>query len=416
MDNTNGIAELDILSWLDEEESVKPTIVVKSSAHTNTLTAEAVNGTSFEIQREVLLSLLEKAIGVVPSRDMVPVYNNFQFIVREGELIVTASSQRMSIVVSTTQVETKVAGVEVFPAKTLLNIVKESSAGNKVFIEVTASGAVIVSGGFSAEIKLASGKGFPVMESLDAVEFHEVDRVKFIEAITAVKYALPGKEFSGQAGLKMISIKGGKFTACDGSRFQQTRIDGFRLNMQLPSDNITLLAKVLSSSDLEFVEIGELDKKLVFRLNNTALYMNKLEDPYPNVEQLWLRPALSNDQELVVNRQELITAIKQVKIAADTDFNSLGMVLDSESMRIVAKDINNSASAVIPCKWVGKSRNVVVNFHHLAEMLKAYPNPECKFLLGEDTKSRKSPILLKDDATMAIATISQMLAYQAGLV
>src|SRR3954466_7034989 len=92
VDNTNGIAEINILSWLDEEESVKPTIAVKSSVHTNTLTAEVVNGTSFEIQREVLLSLLEKAIGVVPTRDMVPVLNNFQFHVTEDKLTVIGSS------------------------------------------------------------------------------------------------------------------------------------------------------------------------------------------------------------------------------------------------------------------------------------------------------------------------------------
>ena len=415
VDNTNGIAELDILSWLDEEESVRSPIAAKSSAHTNTLTAEIVNGTSFEIQREVLLSLLEKVIGVVPTRDMIPVLNNFQFVVRENELTVIGSSGHTSIVVSTSQVNTKVEGTEVFPARTLLNIVKETNAGASIFIEVTTAGAVIVSGGFSAEIRLASGAGFPIMESLADVEFHAVDRAKFIEAITLVKYALPNRDFSGISGLKMISIKGGKFTACDGSRFQQSRIDGFRLNMQLPSDNISLLVKMLSASDLEFVEIGEVGKKLIFRLNTAVLYLSKLEEPYPNVEQLWLRPALSNDKELIVNRQELITAIKQVKTLANND-NSIGIMLESESMKIVVKDDKDSGSVTVACKWVGKPRNIVINYIHLAEMLKAFPGVECKFLLGDDTKNHKSPILLKDDDTMAIATISQLVAYRAGLV
>lgn len=414
MDNSSGIADLDILSWLDSEESVKPTLGVRSSAHTNTLTAEAINGTSFEIQREVLLALLEKVVLVVPTRDIIPVYNNFQFDVRENELIITGTSTSMSIVARTTQITTKVAGIEVFPARTLLNIVKEANAGSTIFIEVTQAGAVIVAGGFSAQIRLADGKGFPVLEDLTDVEFHDVDRNKFISAISLVRYALPNRDFSGIAGMKMINIKGGKFTACDGSRFQQSRIDGFRLNMQLPSDNIALMIKVLSSSDLEFVEIGEVDKKLVFRINNITIYMNKLEDAYPNVEQLWLRPALSNDKELIVNRQELITAIKQVKTLSNAD-NAIGIVLDSESMKIVVKD-QDSASVTIACKWVGKPRNIVVNYLHLAEMLKAFPSEECKFMLGDDTKNYKAPILLKDDESMAIATISQLVAYRAGLV
>jgi DNA polymerase III sliding clamp (beta) subunit (PCNA family) len=407
---------VDILSWLDEEEPVRPALNAQVSAHTNTLTAHETSGTSFEIQREVLLSLLEKVITVVPTRDMVPVYMNFQFIVREDELIVVGTSFRSSIVVRTSQVETKVAGTQVFPARTLLKIVKESGSGNKVFIEVTPSGAVIVSGGFSAEIKLPSGTGFPSMESIEDVVFHEVGKSKFLDAISTVRYALPGREFSGQESLKMVNIKGGKFTVCDGERFQQSRIDGFRLNMQLPSDSIALMVKILSSSDIEMLEIGELSKQLVFRLGNVVLYLNKLTDPYPNVEQLWLRPALTNDQELIVDRQELITAIKQVKTVADEDSNALGLVLDGESMRIVARAVNDSASATIACKWVGKPRNVVVNFHHLAEMLRAYPGKTCKFLLGTDTVNYKAPILLKDDETMAIATITQLLAYRSGLV
>ncbi|KAI4218383.1 MAG: hypothetical protein L6R40_008780, partial [Gallowayella cf. fulva] len=310
---------------------------------------------------------------------------------------------------------TKVAGVEVFPARTLLNLVKESGAGSSVYIEVTASGAVVVSGGFSAEIKMASGKDYPPMDRLDSIAFHEVDRARFIEAVTSVKYALPGRDYSGQASMKMISVKGGKFTACDGSRFQQVRIEGFKLNMQLPTLGIPAMIKVLGSSDLETLEIGETARKLVFRLGKTILYVNKMDGAYPNVEQLWLRPALSNDKELLVNRQQLITAIKQVKIVADTESNAIGLVIQDNTIKIVAKDTNNSASAISPCVWADKPKTIVVNYMHLAEMLKAYPLDECRFLLGEDTKTYKAPILLKDDGTLAIATISQMLAYRAGL-
>lgn len=410
----DALDDVDILSWLDEEESVKPSRLMPS-AHTDTLTAEEVNGTCFEMSREVLLSLLEKAIIVVPSRDMVPVLTNFQFQITEDSLTVVASSLEMSLVLTTNQVTTKVPGTEVFPAKTLLTIVREANAGSSIYIEATPSGAVIVAGGYSAEINMAIGKDFPKMDSLKSTTFHEIDREAFIKALTSVKYALPGKEYSGQDSMKMISIKNGKFTACDGARFHQVRIDGLRLSMQLPTYSITTLLKILSSFDQEIIEIGETKKKLVFKVGNTIFYLNKLDDPYPNVEQLWLRPALSNDQILIVDKQELITAIKQVKVAADLTSPAIGLMLEENSIRVVAKDINNSASSTIACNWSGKSRNIVVNYIHFSEMLRAYEPKECRFLLGEDTKTYKPPILLKDDNTMAVATIAQVLAYRAGL-
>jgi DNA polymerase III sliding clamp (beta) subunit (PCNA family) len=261
---------------------------------------------------------------------------------------------------------------------------------------------------------MISGKGFPKLEDLQSATFYEIDRLSFMAAIDSVKYALPNKEFSGQDTLRMVSIKGGKFTACDGARFQQVRVQGFKLSMQLPSEFIKFLLKFLGASDLEKVEVAELTKKLVFRLGNVVFYMNKLEDPYPNVEQLWLRPALANDQELLVDKQELITAIKQVKVA-DTASYAVGLILDEGSIKVVTRDGDNSANTTISCKWSGKPRTIVVNYLHLAEMLRSYPQKECRFLLGEDSKTHKSPILLKDDDTMALATIPQMLAYRAGL-
>lgn len=409
------MSEVDILSWLEETESVTSALEVRST-RTDSLIAPEVSGTCFEVQREVLLSLLDKAIGTVPTKDIIPVLTNFQFHIKEDELKIVASSNKLSTVVSTKQVNTKVAGVEVFPARTLMNVVKETSPGNTIYIEVTASGAVVVSGGFSAEIAMLSGKGFPKMDSIANAEFHEVNRVEFLNAINTVKYALPNRDYSGQASLKMINIRGGKFTACDGSRFQQVRIDNFKLSMKLPAFSITALTKLLSSTDMENVEVAETDKnKLVFRLGTTLLYINKLDDAYPNVEQLWLRPALSNDQELLVNRSELITAIKQVRFALDSASPAIALVLEGNQITVSVRGVNDSSTAVIAAKWSGKRRVVAVNCYQLAEMLKAYSESECKFLLGEDTRLRKSPILLKDEQTQAIATISQALSYRAGL-
>jgi DNA polymerase III subunit beta len=406
--------DLDVLSWLDSEESVRPVIEVKT-ANTASLTSIETTGTSFEINREVLLGLLNKCIGVVPTRDMIPVLTNFQFQLYDGKLKVVASSLEMSITAYTTQVDIKTEGTEVFPAKVILNIAKEANTGSNIFIEVTPAGAVIVSGSFSSEIRLIQGKDFPVLESIETIDFHEVDRQKFVDAITKVKYALPGRDYSGQASMKMISIKNGKFTTCDGSRFQQVRLEDFKLSMQLGAESIPHLTKMLTASDHMSMFVGETKNKLVFKLDNLVFYVNKLESPYPNVEQLWLRPALSNDQALSVNRQELITAIKQVRLASDPNENAIGLIIDSGEMKLIAKDTNASSQVTIPCKWDGKPKNIVVNYMHLAEMLKVYTQAECTFMLGEDTTKSKPPILLRDDEATSLATISQMLAYRVGL-
>lgn len=405
--------DVDILSWLDTSESAKPAFKAKSRK--DTLTASNEVSISFEINREVLLSLLEKAVTVVPTKDLIPVLTNFQFIATEDELTVVSSSGQMSIVQTTDQAKVNTPGIQVFPARTLLAIVKQAYNNSTVFVEVTNTGAVIVSGSYTAEISISSGEDFPKLEGISEVVFHEVPRKAFVDAISTVKYALPGREFSGQASMCMISIRAGKFTACDGARFQQVRIPEFRLSMQLPAFSINTIIKILSSVDMEILEIGETFNCLVFRLGSTVFYLNKMDSPYPNVEQLWLRPALNNDQELIVDKAQLITAINQVRVTADPTFNAIGLAIEDNQITVTSKNGDNSTKAVIECKWDKKPRNIVVNYAHLAEMLRAYGPSECRFLLDEDSKTHKAPILLKDDDTMALATIAQMLSYRAGL-
>lgn len=403
---------VDILSWLDDAEPVSMPV---TSARADTLTSTHASGMCFEVSREVLLSVLSKAVGVVPAKDMVPVLTNFHVTADEGLLRIAASSTNMALTVQTSQVTVKTSGTALIPARTFLSIVRECAQGSTVYVEVTVHGLVVVANQFTAEIDLPAGNGFPYPDDVSNIDFHEIDRQPFLSAIDSVKYALPGRDYSGQDALRMISIRAGKFVACDGSRFHQVKLRGFNLSMQLPSDRIGVLVKVLTGTDLEKVEVGELPGKLVFRIGPVTFYINKLQDAYPNVEQLRLRPALNNDQVLLVDRQELITAIKQVKIATDSTYHAIGMNISSDTIELVAKDTNRKATATVACKWEGKPRTIAVNYIHLAEMLKSYEQKECHFLLGTDTKTYKSPILLKDVDTQAMATISQLLTYRAGL-
>lgn len=406
---------VDILSWLDDTEPVKSEVVGRTIS-TDTLTTSETKGTCFEVSRDVLLHLMEKAIIIVPNKDIIPAYTNFKFKVGHGLLSISASNGETSIEVWTDQVHCLTEGTEFFPARALMSVVKEGLAGSTTYIEATPSGVVVVSGNFSAQLPMLASAKFELPYQPGTRTIYDVNKVEFIDALATLRYALPKRDFNGQASLKMINIQNGKFTACDGSRFQQVRIDGFNLSMKLDALSINNLLKVLSFNDGEEFTIAETDNDYLFGVGALNFFVKKMSKPYPNVEQLWLRPALSNDQAFVVDRDELITAIKQVKTAADLGSTAVTLDIESDKVLVSISGINNRlASTTIACKLDGKARKVVVNYLHLAEMLKAYKSKECRFLLGPDTASKKTPILLKDDDTMALATISQLVAYRAGM-
>lgn len=401
---------INVMELLDAEEA---TAAIKPRSLQATAEADTSEGVCFEIDRGVLKVLLEKAVEVVPNKSVIPVIKNFQFRVRGDKLSVVATNLNMSIIASTAMsVETKTGGVEVFPARKLLEIVRESDDGSRVFISVTGRTAVVVAGNASWEIALGRGSDFPRMPKVAAGDLQEVDRAELLRCLSTVKYAVGN---AGRESLMMINVKSGRFTACDGSRLQQARMSGLSIDMQIPGSAIDKLIKMLKASDLQTMQVGEAENRLVFRVGADVLLVNKTASEFPPLEQLWLRPALSNDQELVVEKDLLLSAIKRVKINVDLEYSavSLRLVPGPEGrmgeLVISASDVDgNSAVETVPANWAGKKRELVLHFRYLAEMLSSYAPDDCLFKLGEDQKTKKSSVLLLDAEARSMGIVQQM--------
>jgi DNA polymerase III sliding clamp (beta) subunit (PCNA family) len=234
----------------------------------------------------------------------------------------------------------------------------------------------------------------------------KINRYEFLAGLAAVKYAVARD--SARPGLKMVDIKAGKMTSCDGVRFQQVNITAPA--MQLPGLSIDLISKILSASAAEDLVFAELPSKLVFKVDTTILIVNKPDSQFPHAEQLFLRPALTNDQELKVSRKALTAAIKRVRLCADEDTSAIALKLTKNSIEVSTRDqLGNKAVEIIPAEWSGKARTLTVHHRYLLELLGVNDVEICVFKLGEDAKSRKSPILLQNQAAGMVGVVQQML-------
>lgn len=373
---------------------------------------EPTEGICFEIDRNVLKVLLEKAIDVVPTKDMYPVLKNFQFRVRGDKLSVVSSNMHMSIIAATGMtVETKIGGVEVFPARKLLEIVRESASDSRVFIQVTGRTAVVVAGNASWQISLGKGNDFPRMPKLGDVEVQTANRADFLKALSTVKYAM----HSSREHLMMVSIKGGRFTACDSNRLQQVKVPGLMLDMQIPAGAVDTLIKMLKASDAQDLKVGEIDGRLMFRVGSDVLLVKTTDGKFPDLDALWLRPALANDQELKIEKDVLASALKRIKINVDAEYNAVILYLKGSEMIVFARDEDgNSASEPVPVQWSGSKRELFLHYRYLRELLSNYGPAECVFMLGADQPSKRSPVLLKD--ANALGIVQQMVGVPARLL
>jgi DNA polymerase-3 subunit beta len=353
-----------------------------------------------------LQTLLEKAIAIVPTKDIMPVLKNFYVDAKAGSIRIAATDLELSLVVTTDMVAVQVPGVAVFPAKRLLEIVKEAEEGD-LLLEVKDGTAHIQIGRTRWSIKLMDGSDYPSLPTLSKIKFHFIDRSKFLAAISSVRYAAATDTV--RPSLMMISILSGRMRAADGVRFQQVVLEDFPLDIQIPINAVDDLVKILKTTETEQIEVGETDSTIIFRVAADVFVAQKLMADFPNVDEILLKPALTNDQELYVDRKELIAAIKRVRITADPETSAVRLILTKDNMRVTSKDKYGShAEEELDVKWDSGDREVAFNHSHLLDMLYMADVKTCKMLLGADTKTRPSPLRLVDADTGTDGILNQV--------
>lgn len=361
---------------------------------------------SFTVAREVLLPLLDRACTVVPTRDVMPVLKCLQFHVDPQRLRIIATDADKTLLTSTTRIATHWPGVAVFPAKKLLEIVKAAEDG-EVAIKVSGTVATVRIGRAMWTLALQSGADFPALPDVGDAEFVQVDRKAFCDAVTAVRYA--ASRDPARANLNVIDIKDGRLTASDGSRIQQVALPQLSLSMRVPVSAIDDLMRLLKHSSTDTLHVGQSASRLIFRFAGDVFMVSKEHGSFPDLEATMLRPALENKHQLWVPKAALLAAIKRVRINADPDSAGIALSLGPNTVTVTTTDkYGNTAGETVACDYAGPARVLVVHHGFLTDMINTYGDTTCAFKLGDDTKTRRSPLMLRHEATGSVGVTQQM--------
>jgi DNA polymerase-3 subunit beta len=353
-----------------------------------------------------LQSLLDKAASVVPTKDLLPVLKNFLIVAEPGHVRVIATDLELSVIATSEMVTVQEAGTAVFPAKRLLDIVKEAEDGD-LEISVEKGEALIEVGKTHWKLKLMDGSDYPELPDASEVEWYEVDRAKLIGAIRSVRYAAATETV--RPSLMMIDVEDGNMRASDGVRFQQVPVGDKTPDMQIPINAVDDLLKTLNTTEAQKIAIGEDEDCLIFKIGGDVFIAQKLNAKFPDVNEMLLKPALANDKELNVDRQDLVSAIKRVRITADPETSGIVLELKPDAMIVRSKDkYGSTCEEEITAKWSDGERNIAFNHQHLLDMLTMADVKSCQFFLGQDTKTRPSPLLLKDESSGMVGVLNQV--------
>lgn len=372
-----------------------------------------------------ILPFFERAASVLPVKEVIPGTGFAKLETLEGSKSslgyaqITATDGEKSLQVVFDDVQVLRFGAALVPAKKIADILKLANSPT-VRIEVLGNSAKIYSGRAVWTIQIPPGDKLAPLADIHSLQTQTVDRTTFLRALLGARKAVA--QNSSRPALQQALIENGSITACDGARLHRIAIEGLSpsLSLSVPSSIVDELIRALKASDEDEFSIGADNYHLVFNVGESTLIAQRLLVDFPNLETLILGPAFENTETMTVNRSELADIVKRVRINSDPEFASIFLTLlagktDSEgnsqwflAVNARDRDGNTSQETLEVQRSGGKLRELVVNHVYLSDLLAAYTEELVTFRLGEDTKTKLSPLLVDDKVTGFTAVISQM--------
>ncbi len=370
------------------------------------MTDEQVIG--FTAKRFHLLQLVKRAVTVIPGKNIYPLLANFQVVIGDGRVRVTATDMELSVISESELVVCHGSGTVLLPAKRFLETLNAVTEGD-VSVLVSGGKAHVSAGMFTADWVLQVPDDYPPLPAVENIAFTSVNRLKFLTALLLVRKA--ASRDGTNPRLMAISVSGSKVVAGSHVRLHRAILSGVSLpSIQIPIGAVDDLVRLLSDFRLDEIGIGEEKHVLVFRVGSDVFMAGKLASEFPDMEKRLLTgPLLNNNQELRVDKADFMAAIRRVQITADPETAAIGLELSSGRLRVISRDKNsNTASEELSAQWPHRERIVAVNHEFLIDLLCLTDGPQVTLVFGMDAGKQRSPLLLRDDKAGTAGVIGQL--------
>ena len=330
----------------------------------------------FRCEREDLEKALSTAGRAVTTRGgALPVLAGIHLELQGDNLLATGTDLDLTIAVNTV-VGGEEDGVAVLPSKLANDIVKAVPSG-KIEVKIDGDEAQITAGRSEFSLRVIPADEFPrVAEPPESAL--ELDAAAFRDSLKQVVPAASSDDSRPiLTGVLMAAEEDGlRLVATDSYRLSVRDLPGTSVlsgdeSVLVPSRSLSELSKVLDGDDTLTLRLGERDA--TFEIGSVRVSTRLIEGDFPNYRGLI--PS-SQPNNLIVNRAELLEAVRRVRLLAQ-EATPIRMIMKSSGLELVAvtQDVGQAHEA-IDAKYTGEELTVAFNPEYLLNGLEVTTGDE----------------------------------------
>lgn len=342
-----------------------------------------------------LLSQNLQAIGkVISSKNTLPILDYFLFDLADNQLQITASDLETTLV-SMLEVDNQGEnGSVAIPARRITDSIKEFSEQPLTISVDTASWEVLISWkSGKLSIPGITGMGYPEQPALSDQESTTIDLSTEIlgEGITSTIFATADDQLRPVMNGINIALSSTDITFVATDAHRLVRLQNTTITSATPSSFIlpqkpaTLLKNILPKDQTQLIGITFDNKNVEFVLPKYKLICRLIEGNYPNYNAVIPR---NNSNVVIIDRAELMTAIKRVSVCANQASGLIKFNLTDGNLNITAQDLDYSTSAEdnLACDYQGLPMDIGFKSPFLLDILSNIHGQEVEIRLADATR------------------------------
>jgi DNA polymerase-3 subunit beta len=347
----------------------------------------------FIVNSQVLIKNLSALGGIVGSNKLLPILNNFLFVIKGKTLTLTASDSETTMVVDIELSDVSEDGSIAIPAKMLLELLKTLPDLPLVFtineedcsIEITAGEGKYKMVGEKAEgfVEIPEANNLVKTEISAPILGEAVQKTAFATGNDDLRPVMSGVFFE-------FNPDNIRFVATDAHKLvRYTRTDA-KSNVEasfiIHKKTLNLLKNILLGRKDEIpVAIEFNEKNAFFTFENTRIICRLIDGRFPNYKAVIPE---NNPNKLTVDRQALLQAVRRVSIFSAQSILQARLKISGKELTVSAEDLefSNEAKERITCSYEGEPIEIGFNTKFLMEMLSNIDTDEVMIEMSHPTR------------------------------
>jgi DNA polymerase-3 subunit beta len=345
----------------------------------------------FIVSSSTLLKQLQQISGVINSNTVLPILEDFLFLIDKNELTVVATDLETVMKVRL-EVEAKETGRICIPAKIIMDSLKNLPDQPLTFhIDLNSYAVEITSDNGKYKVMGENPENFPKEPTADDTTSFTVPSTALVTAINKTLFAVSNDDLRpAMTGVFFeLTTSSLTFVATDAHRlvkYVRTAVECPKAETFIvPKKPLNLLKSSLPDNDTP-LKISYSQNHFFVSHDGSEMICRLIDARFPDYKVVIPK---DNPYRLTLVKSDFQNALKRISVFSNKSTNQVALNITGSELQLSAQDVDFSfeGNERMNCQYTGEDMQIAFNAKFLIEMLNAAEGDEITIELSTPTKA-----------------------------